>query len=340
MSDSPDNGSNRMPSHEPEVNKAPVRKKMGLGRGLDALLGESIGATGHSAMEIGQGIGAEEIAINSAAAANASARREGVSLIAVADIHPNPNQPRRHFAEAALDELAKSIARHGVIQPVVLRPYDGKYQIVAGERRWRAAQRAQIHQIPALVRVLTDAETLEIALIENIQRQDLNPIEEAEAYKRLSDEFGHSQAALANIVEKSRSHVANMMRLLELPVLLRDMVIEGQLQMGHARALLSSDDAVQLAAIVVKQGLSVRATEELVRRAKKGDSSTRPPRALAKGSETNADIKAVESYLGDLLGLKVRIHQGGSASAGTVSFDYASLDQLDMLCQRLTGEKF
>ncbi len=330
MNDLPENG----PSHEPEVSKIPARKKMGLGRGLDALLGESIGATGHSAMEIGQGIGAEEIAINTAAVA----KREGVSLVAVADIHPNPNQPRRHFAEAALEELAKSIVRHGVIQPIVLRPYEGKYQIVAGERRWRAAQRAQIHQIPALVRSLTDAETLEIALIENIQRQDLNPIEEAEAYKRLSDEFGHSQAALANIVEKSRSHVANMMRLLELPVLLRDMVIEGQLQMGHARALLSSDDAVQLAAIVVKQGLSVRATEDLVRRAKKGAPSPRASRVAS--AEANADIKAVESYLGDLLGLKVRIQQGGSASAGTVSFDYASLDQLDMLCQRLTGEKF
>ena len=333
MNDIPENG----PSHEPEVNKAPARKKMGLGRGLDALLGESIGATGHSAMEIGQGIGPDEIANNSATLA---AKRDGVSLVSVADIHPNPNQPRRHFAEAALEELAKSIARHGVIQPIVLRPFEGKYQIVAGERRWRAAQRAQIHQIPALVRELSDAETLEIALIENIQRQDLNPIEEAEAYKRLSDEFGHSQAALAAIVEKSRSHVANMMRLLELPLLLRDMVIEGQLQMGHARALLSSDDAVQLAAVVVKQGLSVRATEALVRRAKKGAGTDRPQRSSVASAETNADIKAVESYLGDLLGLKVRIQQGVSASAGTVSFDYASLDQLDMLCQRITGEKF
>jgi ParB family transcriptional regulator, chromosome partitioning protein len=328
MNDVPENG----PSHEPEVNKAPARKKMGLGRGLDALLGESIGGTGHTAMEIGQG--------DSAGQAAQLSKRDGVSMIAVAEINPNPNQPRRHFAEAALDELAKSIARHGVIQPIVVRPYEGKYQIVAGERRWRAAQRAQIHQLPALVRSLTDAETMEIALIENIQRQDLNPIEEAEAYKRLTDEFGHSQAALASIVEKSRSHVANMMRLLELPVLLRDMVIEGQLQMGHARALLSSDDAVQLAAVVVKQGLSVRATEDLVRRSKNDGKAEAAPRKAKGESQNNADIKAVETYLGDLLGLKVRIQQGASASKGTVSFDYASLDQLDMLCQRLTGEKF
>jgi ParB family transcriptional regulator, chromosome partitioning protein len=328
MNDVPENG----PSHEPEVNKAPARKKMGLGRGLDALLGESIGVTGHTAMEIGQG--------DVAGQATSNVKRDGVSMIAVAEITPNPHQPRRHFAEAALEELAKSIARHGVIQPIVVRPFDGKYQIVAGERRWRAAQRAQIHHLPALVRSLTDAETMEIALIENIQRQDLNPIEEAEAYKRLTDEFGHSQAALASIVEKSRSHVANMMRLLELPVLLRDMVIEGQLQMGHARALLSSDDAVQLAAVVVKQGLSVRATEDLVRRSKHDGKAEAAPRKAKGESQNNADIKAVETYLGDLLGLKVRIQQGASASIGTVSFDYASLDQLDMLCQRLTGEKF
>ncbi len=313
------------PRHDPVVeDKAPVRKKMGLGRGLDALLGEAIRDTNTTNV--------------TSIDAKAKALADGIALVSVADIHPNPAQPRRHFAQEALAELAQSIKRHGVIQPIVVRPHDGGYQIVAGERRWRAAQKAQVHTIPAIVRDFDDAETLEIALIENIQRQDLNPIEEAEAYKRLSDEFGHSQAALAAIVEKSRSHVANMMRLLELPVLIRDLVIEGAIQMGHARALLGSDDAVRLAAIVVKQGLSVRATEELVRKNKPARAQT-TLRAGQTGSG-DADIRAVETHLGDLLGLKVRINQKTNAGAGAVTFEYGSLDQLDMLCQRLTGEKF
>ena len=312
------------PRHDPVAeDKAPVRKKMGLGRGLDALLGEAIRDNAPQNMS---GIDAKSKAL-----------ADGVASIAVADIHPNPAQPRRYFAEEALIELAQSIQRHGVIQPIVVRPHDGSYQIVAGERRWRAAQKAQIHYIPAIVRDFNDGETLEIALIENIQRQDLNPIEEAEAYKRLSDEFGHSQAALAAIVEKSRSHVANMMRLLDLPVLIRDLVIEGAIQMGHARALLTSDDAVRLAAIVVKQGLSVRATEALVRRNR--PQANRPVR-LKTNDASDADIRAVETHLGDLLGLRVKISQKVDSGAGAVTFEYGSLDQLDMLCQRLTGEKF
>ncbi len=303
--------------------KLPARKKMGLGRGLDALLGEAIRDTG--------------IQNVTSIDAKAQALADGIAIINIADMHPNPTQPRRHFAQEALAELAQSIKRHGVIQPIVVRPRDKGYQIVAGERRWRAAQQAQIHTIPAIVRNFDDAETLEIALIENIQRQDLNPIEEAEAYKRLSDEFGHSQAALASIVEKSRSHVANMMRLLDLPVTLRDLVIEGQLQMGHARALLTSDDAVRLAAVVVKQGLSVRATEALVRKTKPRTGN--PARLKADGA-SDADIRAVETHLGDLLGLKVKISQKANSGAGAVTFEYGSLDQLDMLCQRLTGEKF
>jgi ParB family transcriptional regulator, chromosome partitioning protein len=316
------------PRHDPVVDKhedkAPIRKKMGLGRGLDALLGEAIRDAGTQPVSPGD--------------PKAKALADGIAIIAVADIRPNPAQPRRHFAEDALTELAQSIKRHGVIQPIVLRPHDNGYQIVAGERRWRAAQRAQIHQIPAIVRSFDDAETLEIALIENIQRQDLNPIEEAEAYKRLADEFGHSQAALAAIVEKSRSHVANIMRLLDLPVLIRDLVIEGAIQMGHARALLTSDDAVRLAAIVVRQGLSVRATEALVRKGKPKPVSS--SKQLNNGGAGDADIRAVENHLGDLLGLKVKINQKTNTGAGAVTFEYGSLDQLDMLCQRLTGEKF
>lgn len=309
----------------------PLRKKMGLGRGLDALLGEvSLDRSAGQVAGGGQGM-----------APNPAVAADGVSTISTADIHPNPAQPRRHFSEDSLQELALSLKRHGLIQPILVRPHGSGYQIVAGERRWRAAQRAQLHSIKAIVRELSDEETLEIALIENIQRQDLNPIEEAEAYRKLCDQFGHSQSELAAIVEKSRSHVANMMRLLELPVPVRDLVIEGKLSMGHARALLGSDDSARLAALVVKQGLSVRQTEALVRRSRVAEGKAAPPRAAADGGmSSDADIRAVEQHLGDLLGLRVRIAHKGPGGEGSVTFEYRTLDQLDMLCQRLTGEQF
>ncbi len=305
---------------EESVEKTPLRKKMGLGRGLDALLGEAI--RGDS---------------TPTPTAITNVVSQGVATIAVANIRPNPDQPRRHFSDEKLDELAASISRHGIIQPIVVRPHEGGYQIVAGERRWRAAQRAQIHEIPAIIRDFDDAETLEIALLENIQRQDLDPIEEAEAYKKLTELFGHSAAALAELVHKSRSHVANMMRLLDLPPAIRDLVIEDKLSMGHGRALLGSDDAVRLAMVVIKQGLSVRATEALV---KKGRLPKAEGSKISFGNPANADIRAVEAHLGDLLGLKVKINQRSATGAGSVTFEYGSLDQLDMLCQRLTGEKF
>jgi ParB family chromosome partitioning protein len=297
-----------------------LKKKMGLGRGLDALLGEALGGEKGTAK----------------ASAERDIRGQGVALLSVIDIRPNPDQPRRHFAEEKLDELAASIAKHGIIQPIVVRPFQGGYQIVAGERRWRAAQRAQLHELPAIVRNFDDAETLEIALLENIQRQDLNPLEEAEAYKKLTDIFGHTAAELAELVNKSRSHVANMMRLLDLPPTLRDLVNEEKLSMGHARALLGSANAVQLAMLVIKNGLSVRATEALVQQERAPKTKTGKPTAQPE----NSDIRAVESHLGDLLGLKVRIAQKNATGAGAVTFEYGSLDQLDMLCQRLTGEKF
>lgn len=306
----------------------PLRKKMGLGRGLDALLGE-----------VSLDRSANRVAGGAEVGSSNSPQVEGVSNIATADIHPNPAQPRRHFSEDSLQELAASLKRHGLIQPILVRPHGAGYQIVVGERRWRAAQRAQLHHVKAIVRELSDEETLEIALIENIQRQDLNPIEEAEAYRKLCDDFGHSQSALAAIVEKSRSHVANMMRLLDLPLLVRALVIEGKLSMGHARALLGSDDSARLAALVVKQGLSVRQTEALVRRSRVEEGKAPKPR-VTEGSAGDADIRAVEQHLGDLLGLKVKIAHNGPGGAGAVTFEYRSLDQLDMLCQRLTGEQF
>lgn len=309
-------------SNDNPSEKSPLKKKMGLGRGLDALLGEAL--RGDS--------------VSGQSSADRDARSQGVTSLSIIDIRPNPNQPRRHFSDEKLEELAASIARHGIIQPIVVRPYQGGYQIVAGERRWRAAQRAQLHALPAIIRHFDDAETVEIALLENIQRQDLNPIEEAEAYKKLTELFGHSAAELAELVHKSRSHVANMMRLLDLPQTLRDLVIEERLSMGHARALLGSDNAVQLAMLVIKNGLSVRATEALVQQERAPKAKTRS--AAAANVPENADIRAVESHLGDLLGLKVRIAQNNDTGAGAVTFEYGSLDQLDMLCQRLTGEKF
>jgi ParB family transcriptional regulator, chromosome partitioning protein len=309
-------------SGEEVSEKSPLRKKMGLGRGLDALLGEALRSDSPASP-----------ATTSAATPSGA----GIASIPVVNIQPNPDQPRRHFAEEALAELAASIAKHGIIQPIVVRPYASGYQIIAGERRWRAAQKAQVHEVPALIRNFDDAETLEIALLENIQRQDLNPIEEADAYRKLTELFGHSAAELGELVHKSRSHVANMMRLLDLPPAIRDLVIEDKLSMGHARALLGSDDAVRLAMVVIKQGLSVRATEALV---KKGRTAARGGAESIPGNPANADIRAVETHLGDLLGLKVKINQRNATGAGSVTFEYGSLDQLDMLCQRLTGEKF
>ena len=307
-------------SNDNPAEKSPLKKKMGLGRGLDALLGEALRGDSMTAKS------------NS----DMDSRGQGVATLSVIDIRPNPDQPRRHFADEKLDELAASIAKHGIIQPIIVRPFQGGYQIVAGERRWRAAQRAQLHDIPAIIRSFDDSETLEIALLENIQRQDLNPIEEAEAYKKLTELFGHSAAELAELVHKSRSHVANMMRLLDLPPTLRDLVTEEKLSMGHARALLGSDNAVQFAMLVIKNGLSVRATEALVQQ----ERAPKVRRKVSAGQSENADIRAVESHLGDLLGLKVRIAQKNITGAGAVTFEYGSLDQLDMLCQRLTGEKF
>lgn len=293
------------------------KRRGGLGRGLNALLGD---------------IAREEPITGDRDTS------PGVRMLPVSAMAPHPDQPRRRFDDAALEELAASIAARGVIQPIVVRPHGREYQIVAGERRWRAAQRARLTEVPVVVRRFDDAETLEIALVENIQRQDLNAIEEAQAYQRLSGEYGHTQEALAKIVHKSRSHVANLLRLLELPEGVQAMVVEGALSMGHARALLGSRDVEELAREVASRGLSVRETEKLVRGAKGGD---RPPRPAGGGPQgptpaADGDVAALENQLADLLGLAVRIAHG--ENGGTLTLGYATLDQLDMVCQRLTGE--
>ncbi|MEQ1724755.1 MAG: ParB/RepB/Spo0J family partition protein [Sphingopyxis sp.] len=260
--------------------------------------------------------------------------RGGLLLLPIGDVHPHPEQPRRHFDDAALDELAESLRARGVVQPILVRPRpSGRgWEIVAGERRWRAAQRAGLHQIPAIVRDLDDAETYTIALVENIQRKDLSAIEEADAYARLRDRLGHSADAIGRMTGKSRSHVANLLRLLELPEAVRDMIADGRLGMGHARALIGHDDALAIARKAVAKGYSVRKVEALVRASRKGDRQARA-HAIA-----DADIAALETHLGDMLGIPVRIaHQ--SAMNGTLSLSYSNLEQLDMLCQRLSGEK-
>ena len=288
-----------------------MSKPAGLGRGLGALLDEAVRApVGEPAIEPSEG---------------------GVREVDIALIRPNPEQPRRHFDEEALAELALSIAERGLLQPILLRTADTGYEIVACERRWRAAQRAQLHKIPAIVRNFDDASSAEVALIENIQREDLNAIEEADGYRQLIQRHGHSQEGVAAIVHKSRSHVANLLRLLDLPPFVRDVLLRGDISMGHARAIATSPDAEAIAREIIANDWTVRQAEARVRAGK-------PDRAVkAKpASPVDADLVALERQLGDLLGLKVRVAH--SATGGTVTLHYSSLDQLDMVCQRLSGE--
>ena len=296
-----------------------IKRPHGLGRGLSALLGD---------------VTREEPVAPQAVSASTKA----IQSIEVALIQPHPEQPRRHFDEGALAELADSIGKRGVIQPIIVRPHGGGFQIVAGERRWRAAQRAQLHRIPAIVRDFDEAETLEIALVENIQREDLNPIEEAEAYRKLIADFNHSQEALGRIVGKSRSHIANLIRLLDLPASVQQQVVEQKLSMGHARALIGAPDCETLAKTIEAKGLSVRDTEDLVRRSKKGEGAAPRGRTPSGMVSKDPDIAALEQHLADILGVKVDIGHGEGAG-GTLSLRYSTLDQLDMLCQRLSGER-
>jgi ParB family chromosome partitioning protein len=247
----------------------------------------------------------------------------------------NPNNPRRDFAEEDLADLAASIREHGIIQPVVVRPQPGKagmYELIAGERRWRAAQRAGLVDVPVIVRDVDDKVALELAIIENVQRADLNPIEEAAGYQKLMDEYDYTQADLGEVIGKSRSHVANTLRLLKLPVSVQSMVSDGALSAGHARALITATDPEALAQRIVGEGLSVRQAETLAQPAEGPSTkkSTRPAPA-----EKDADTLALEKLLTDQLGLRVEITHGNSG--GEVRVKYRTLDQLDSLCHRLQG---
>ncbi|ESY01612.1 chromosome partitioning protein ParB [Mesorhizobium sp. LNJC399B00] len=285
-----------------------------LGRGLAALIGE-----------IDRPAVAEKPSLNA----------DG--KVPIEFLSPNPKNPRRHFGDADLTDLAQSIREHGVVQPVVARPSPtqaGRYEIIAGERRWRAAQRAGLTEIPIIVRDVNDRTALELAIIENVQRTDLNPVEEAMGYQQLIDDHGYTQADLGNVIGKSRSHVANTLRLLKLPDVIRDMLVDGALSAGHARTLVTAQDPAGLAKQIVEEGLSVRQAEALAQMPAGGT----PPKAKpAGGSGKDADTLALEKLMTNTIGMIVTIEHKGKG--GAIRVDYRTLEQLDELCRRLKDER-
>ena len=285
--------------------------KKRLGRGLAALIGD-------------------DFVDPEAAPAEA---REGLRTVAVADLLPSPFNPRQHFDESELAELAQSIREKGLLQPILVRPAEqpGRYEIVAGERRWRAAQMAGVHEVPVIVRELEEREALEVALIENVQRTDLNALEEALGYRRLIDQFGYTQQQLAEIIGKSRSHVANTLRLLNLPDEVQAMIRDGQLSAGHARALVATDDPAALAKKIVKLGLSVREAEQLSQNEGKKEGAGRRKGAA---KEPAADVRALAQELEEALGMAVSIKPKGS-KGGRLVIEWRTLEQLDDLRVRL-----
>lgn len=294
----------------------------GLGRGLSALLGE-------------------EVKVSSSGADNVTALQpkrgeQGLKELPLDLMMPNPDQPRTYFDTDLIEELSQSIKDRGVLQPILVRPLKadpGIYEIVAGERRWRAAQKAQLHKVPVIIQDLSDKATFEIALIENIQRSDLNPMDEARAYQKLSEDFNHSAETIGGLVGKSRSHVANLMRLLSLPKNVADLVETGDLSMGHARALLPSKNAYAIAKRVLEDGLSVRETEALVN-AKHGGAHGRKKMAVQDSVET----KTLAADISQALGLQVKIGHKGK-TGGAITIQYKTLDQLDEVCRRLANRK-
>ena len=305
-------------------------KSRGLGRGLSALMAD---------------IGPAEDAV--AEDERPAEARSGTDVLPIDRIVPNPRQPRREFPEDDLSELAESIRSRGILQPLIVRrdPDDaGRYQIVAGERRWRAAQRAQLHDVPVIVRDLSDVEVLEVAIIENIQRADLNAVEEAAGYRQLLERFGHTQEQLAEALGKSRSHIANSIRLLKLPEEVQVLVRDGKLSAGHARALVTAEDPAALARRVAKRALSVRETEQLVRKAAQteanifGDGGRKSGKRRSRGSaEKDPDTRALEADLSAMLGVKVTIDHDAGQDGGKLILEYDTLERLDELCNRLSS---
>ena len=290
-------------------------RQRGLGRGLSALLGEQAGE---------------------AVPVDGSAAPAGVRLAPIEALKPNPDQPRKIFDQAELTELAESIRDKGVLQPILVRPHpkeDGVWQIVAGERRWRASQLARLTQVPVIVREMDDVAVFEVAIIENVQRADLNPLEEADAYRLLMERFGRTQDAVAGVVGKSRSHVANTLRLLQLPEEVLWYVRHGKMSAGHARALITAPNPGELAEQIVREGLNVRQAEALARRAAEGPRPGKAKARTAAESEGGADIAALEQDLTDALGLQVQLADRGGK--GQLTLRYGTLEQLDDLCRRL-----
>jgi ParB family chromosome partitioning protein len=290
-------------------------KKRGLGRGLSALMADV------------------NEPLNNAASVVISDQSVPIEMIV-----PNPNQPRKTFETLALDDLVSSIQEKGVLQPLIVRKVGESFEIVAGERRWRAAQRAQLHKLPVIVREFTDTEVLEVAIIENIQRSDLNPIEEAAGYKQLMDRFGHTQEKMAEALGKSRSHIANLMRLLNLPSSIQTHVIEGRLSSGHARTLVTIEDSEALVKKIIDGGLSVRQTEMLVKKSQeRRDPAGQNVRLPQNKTEKDADTRALEEDLGAATGVKVSLSHKPNAESGQLTLHYSSLEQLDDLCRKLSG---
>ncbi|OWY13215.1 chromosome partitioning protein ParB [Thioclava sp. F34-6] len=291
---------------------AKEREKRGLGRGLSALMAD--------------------VDLNPAETTASPRRPE--QYVPVEKIEPNPDQPRRDFEPAALEELAASIREKGVIQPLIVRKHPTKpdhYEIVAGERRWRASQMAKLHQLPVIIREFNDTEVLEVAIIENIQRADLNALEEALAYKQLMSRFGHTQEKLAEALSKSRSHIANLMRLLQLPEEVQGYLREGKLSAGHARAMITAEDPVGLARQAVAKTLSVRDVEKLAKKQQGGEERKARPKP-----QKDADTRALEGDLSATIGMKVAIDHTSNGS-GKITISYGDLEGLDRLCQMLSN---
>lgn len=298
-------------------------KERGLGRGLDALFGDEETTTIIQENEPAQ------------------SSSKGYKLVGIEHVYPSLDQPRKHFDEEALKELAQSIAEYGLLQPIMVRPKNsaqGAYEIVAGERRWRASQRAKLHEIPVIIRELDDEQTYQIALVENLQRKDLDPIEEAQGYQKLIDDFDETPETVGKVVGKSRSHVTNMMRLLALPESVIEMVQVGDLSAGHARALLGSEKAFQLAVKVIKENISVRGTEKLVADEMGRDIQKRggAPKKQKGFAQKDADLLGLEKQLSDALGMNATFDMK-SDSAGKVSIEFKNLDQLDEILKRLSS---
>jgi ParB family chromosome partitioning protein len=315
-----------------------TEKRQPLGRGLNALFGET-----DAPPSFGEG------------AQTKTNMNRGITKLPVTSLTPSPFQPRKIFSDESINELASSLRQHGMAQPMVVRPKPGHpdmYEIIAGERRWRAAQKVPLHEVPVVIQDIDDKTAMEIALIENLQRVDLNPLEEARAFQRLIDEYNYKHDQLATVLGKSRSHISNMLRLLQLPMDVQEALLQGDLTMGHARALITASNPTEIAAQVVKNNLNVRDTEKLVAK-KSGRSPNVTPgtpqkiaqavnnnvhsNSAARGSANNkdADIRALEQNLSQVLGLNVSIDPETN-SRGSLKIEYQNLDQLDDVLRRLS----